>query len=73
MLHAFVGVAMLNLIPKIFHLDDAWKFWLCLPALILTTAISVLSFHFFEAPTRRYFSSFGMRRRVIAAPVAASD
>jgi peptidoglycan/LPS O-acetylase OafA/YrhL len=57
MLHAFVGVAMLHLVPKFLHLGDAWAFALVAPALIITTVLSVLSFHYFETPARRYFSA----------------
>jgi peptidoglycan/LPS O-acetylase OafA/YrhL len=57
MLHAFVGMAMLYVVPKIFHLGDAWKFALVAPALVLTTVLSILSFHYFEAPARRYLSA----------------
>jgi len=60
MLHAFVGVMMLHLVPKVFHLGDAWTLGLCAPALVVTTVISVISFHFFEAPARRYFCALRM-------------
>lgn len=60
MLHAFVGVLMLSRLPKILDLGDAWKFALCAAAFVVTTGISMLSFHFFEDPARRYF---GARRR----------
>ena len=58
MLHAFVGFAMLHLVPKTFHLGDTWVFALVAPALVMTTALSVLSFHYFETPARRYFGTF---------------
>ena len=57
MLHAFVGLTMLHLVPKFLHLGDAWAFALVVPALIMTTVLSVLSYHYFEAPARRYFSA----------------
>jgi len=57
MLHAFVGMAMLYVVPKIFHLGDAWKFALVAPALVVTTVLSILSFHYFETPARRYFGT----------------
>jgi peptidoglycan/LPS O-acetylase OafA/YrhL len=65
MLHAFVAVTMLSIVPKIFHLDDAWKFGLCAPALAATTVVSVLSFQYFEAPARRYFGALPIGRRKI--------
>jgi hypothetical protein len=64
MLHAFVGFAMLHLVPKIFHLGDAWVFALMAPALVMTTALSVLSFHYFETPARRYFSTFRLHPKL---------
>ena len=71
MLHAFVGVLVLHLVPKFFHLGSAWVFGLCVPALALTTALAIISFHFFEAPARRYFSGLRMRREELAWSDAA--
>lgn len=71
MLHAFVGVMVLHLVPKFFHLGDAWIFGLCVPALAVTTASAVISFHFFEAPARRYFSALRLRPDKLALTDAA--
>jgi peptidoglycan/LPS O-acetylase OafA/YrhL len=64
MLHAFVGYAMLQLVPKMFHLGDAWLFALVAPALVMTTALSVLSFYYFETPARRYFGALRLRPKL---------
>lgn len=58
MLHAFVGAIMISIVPKIFHLDDAWVFGLAPAALVVTTVLALLSSHFFEIPARRYISAF---------------
>jgi peptidoglycan/LPS O-acetylase OafA/YrhL len=55
MLHVFVGLVMLRLVPKIFHLGDAWVYALVVPALVATTLLSILSYRYFETPARRYF------------------
>jgi peptidoglycan/LPS O-acetylase OafA/YrhL len=64
MLHAFVGVTMLQIVPKIFQLGDGWLFALVAPALVMTAVLSVLSFRYFEAPARRYFSALPLRPRL---------
>jgi peptidoglycan/LPS O-acetylase OafA/YrhL len=53
MLHAFVGFIMLSYLPRIFYLDDRWTYGLATCALIMTTAISIPLFRFFEDPARR--------------------
>jgi peptidoglycan/LPS O-acetylase OafA/YrhL len=68
LLHALVGVAMLLVVPKIFHLGDAWLFALVAPALIMTTALSILSFHYFEAPARRYFGKLRLYPKLHRVP-----
>jgi peptidoglycan/LPS O-acetylase OafA/YrhL len=57
MLHAFVGFAMLSYLPRVFYLDDQWTYGLAACALIVTTAISIPLFRFFEDPARRYLGA----------------
>jgi peptidoglycan/LPS O-acetylase OafA/YrhL len=64
MLHAFVGEAILSQASKwIVRRDGLGMFGLVAFALVITTAISILSFRFFEDPARRYFGSMTLRRR----------
>jgi peptidoglycan/LPS O-acetylase OafA/YrhL len=62
LLHAFVGAAILGVVPKYLHLPDAWKFALVPIALILTTATAMLSFRVFENPARLYLGALRFRR-----------
>jgi peptidoglycan/LPS O-acetylase OafA/YrhL len=62
LLHMFVGYFMLGSIPNAFHLGVMWKYSLFVFALVATTLVSVLSFHFFENPVRRYLSGLKMQR-----------
>ncbi len=56
MLHVFVGTVMLGRLPKLIHVNGLGMFGLAALALVVTTAISILSFRYFEDPARRYFS-----------------
>lgn len=70
MLHFFIADFMLHIVPQVFHLGVVWQFGLCAPALVVTTLISILSFHLFEDPARRYFGALGMRQ---ANSIATGD
>ena len=65
MLHAFVGEALFWLSKWIVHRDSVWMFALLPVALVVTTLVSILSFRFFENPTRRLFGSISLHRRSI--------
>ena len=58
MLHILVGDIVLGVPLKIFHIEqDVWRFVLMLLALAVTTIAAVLSFRFFENPSRRFFGN----------------
>ena len=58
MLHVMIGDIVIGKLSKYLHLnDDAWMFILVPVALLITTAVAVLSFRFFENPARRFFSN----------------
>jgi len=62
MLHALIGAAMISVLPRVFHLDDNWKFGLAAAAMVVTTVAAVLSFRFFEDPARRYLGALPIWR-----------
>jgi peptidoglycan/LPS O-acetylase OafA/YrhL len=57
MLHAFVGVFLVSVVPRVFHLNSDWQFGMAAVAIAATTAVSILSYRFFESPARRYLGS----------------
>jgi len=61
MLHALVGAVMLARLPRVLHLGDTARFGLAAVALVVTTALAILSYQFFEDPARRYIGSLRIR------------
>jgi peptidoglycan/LPS O-acetylase OafA/YrhL len=63
MLHVLIGEIILRLLPKMFHLNQGvWKFVLTPVALLATTAVAILSFHYFEDPARRFFGRLRIKQ-----------
>lgn len=62
MLHALIGAVIISFLPKVLHLNDAWKFGLAAAAMGITTFAALFSFRFLEDPARRYFGALRIGR-----------